>query len=118
MNKRDFNSFLDPVHQIRRIKSWKSKRQVVYFVPVPKVSYLSPRSSRSLLCAAPSFEDNQTNPNLKMISFVVNFRASSAQFKEKISGQRKVTLTFEKDATGEWKVVDYAHSDPRKNVRL
>ena len=53
-----------------------------------------------------------------MISFVVNFRASSAQFKEKISGQRKVTLTFEKDATGKWKVVDYAHSDPRKNVRL
>ena len=37
MYKRDFNSFLDPVHQIRRIKSWKFKRQVVYFVPVPKV---------------------------------------------------------------------------------
>jgi len=39
--KRDFNSFLDPVHQIRRIKSWKFKRQVVYFVPVPKVYFLN-----------------------------------------------------------------------------
>ena len=37
MYKQDFNSFLDPVRQIRRMKSWKFKRQVVYFVPVPKV---------------------------------------------------------------------------------
>ena len=37
MYKPDFNSFLDPIHQIRRIKSWKFKRQVVYFVPFPKV---------------------------------------------------------------------------------
>ena len=64
------------------------------------------------------FEDDAANPNVKKISFVVFFRASSAKGKEKIPGQREVTLTFEKDAAGEWKVIDYAHRDPRKNVRL
>ena len=64
------------------------------------------------------FGDDETNPNAKKISFVVFFRASSARGKEKIPGQREVTLTFEKDAAGEWKVIYYAHSDPRQNVRL
>ena len=65
-----------------------------------------------------SFEDDETNPNIKTISFVVNFRVSSRQVKEKIPGQREVTLTFEKDPAGEWKVIDYSHKDPRKNLRL
>ena len=64
------------------------------------------------------FEDDATNPNVKKISFVVLFRAGSAKGKEKIPGQREVTLTFERDAAGEWKVIDYSHSDPRGKLRL
>ena len=70
------------------------------------------------LSGYPNFEDDEKNPNIKKVSFVVNFRASSKSFKEKIPGQRKVTLTFERDATGEWKVIDYSHSNPRENLRL
>ena len=70
------------------------------------------------LSGVPQFKDDETNPNKKIVSFVVNFRASSKRIKEKIPGQRKVTLTFERDAAGEWKVIDYSHSDPRENVRL
>ena len=64
------------------------------------------------------FEDDETNPNLKKISFVVFFRASTAKGKEKIPGQEEVTLTFEKDSAGEWKVIDYSHRRPNRNVRL
>ena len=51
-------------------------------------------------------------------SFVVNFRAAIKPHKEMIPGQRKVSLTFEKDSTGQWKVIDYSHSSPRQKVRL
>ena len=64
------------------------------------------------------FKDAPTNPNAKEISFVANFRATIRPHKEMIPGQRKITLTFEKDATDQWKVIDYSHSDPRKNLRL
>ena len=70
------------------------------------------------LSGYPTVKDDETNPNVKEASFTVNFRASSKQIKEPIPGQRKVTLTFEKNAAGEWKVINYSHSDPRKNVRL
>ena len=70
------------------------------------------------LSGRPDFDDDESNPNIKKVSFVVNFRASSAQMKGKIPGQTKVTLTFEKDAAGEWKVIDYSHENPRANVRL
>ena len=65
-----------------------------------------------------SFEDDATNPNAKVISFVVNFRASIRPHKDKIPGQEKVTLTFEKDASGQWKVIDYDHTNPRGSLRL
>lgn len=64
------------------------------------------------------FKEDQANPNVKVISFVANFRASIRPHKEMIPGQRKVTLTFERDSTGQWKVIDYSHSNPRKKVRL
>jgi len=64
------------------------------------------------------FKDDETNPNAKVISFVANFRASLRPRKEMIPGQRKITLTFEKDAAEQWKVINYTHSDPRKNLRL
>ena len=80
---------------------------------MPKYNFASCRLSR-----IKKFEDAKTNSNAKEITFVVNFRASSAQIREKIPGQREVTLTFEKDANGEWKVINYSHRDPRANVRL
>ena len=64
------------------------------------------------------FTESPTNPNEKVISFVVNFRVAIRPHNQMIPGQRKITLTFEKDSAGQWKVIDYAHSDPRKNVRL
>ena len=64
------------------------------------------------------FKDDGANPNAKVVSFVVNFRAAVNPDKVMIPGQRKVSLTFEKDSTGQWKVIDYSHSDPRENVRL
>ena len=64
------------------------------------------------------FKDDESNSNAKVISFVVNFRAAINPHSEMIPGQRKVSLTFERDAAGQWKVIDYAHSDPRGKVRL
>ena len=64
------------------------------------------------------FKDDETNPNVKTISFVANFRATIRPQKTMIPGQEKVTLTFEKDATDQWKIIDYSHSRPRKSLRL
>ena len=64
------------------------------------------------------FKDDETNPNVKTISFVANFRATIRPQKTMIPGQEKVTLTFEKDATDQWKIIDYSHSRPCKNLRL
>ena len=64
------------------------------------------------------FKDDTSNPNAKVISFVANFRAAIRPQTQMIPGQRKVSLTFERDSTGQWKVIDYSHSDPRENVRL
>ena len=63
------------------------------------------------------FKDDEKNPNAKIISFVANFRASIRPQKTMIPGQEKVTLTFEKDVTDQWKVIDYDHSNPRRNLR-
>ena len=93
----------------------------------PKYQETIDRASREMpnyrfdtckVSAINDFEDDETNSNVKKISFVVFFQASTAKGKEKIPGQREVTLTFEKDAAGEWKVIDYVHDKPRKNVRL
>ena len=70
------------------------------------------------LSGVTDFKDVELNPNAKVISFVVNFRAAIKPHKEMIPGQRKVSLTFEKDSTGQWKVIDYSHSSPRQKVRL
>ena len=64
------------------------------------------------------FKDDETNSNAKTISFVVNFRAATKPHPQMFPGQVKVSLTFEKDATGQWKVIDYSHSDPREGLRL
>ena len=64
------------------------------------------------------FKDDESNPNAKVISFVVNFRAAVKPHTQMIPGQRKVSLTFEKDAAGQWKVIKYSHSDPREKLQL
>jgi hypothetical protein len=65
-----------------------------------------------------SFEDVAGKPNTKKIVFTVVFRVSLLPDRTKIPGQRRVELTFEKDASGQWKITTYAHSDPRSGVRL
>ena len=64
------------------------------------------------------FGNDESNPNARVVSFVVNFRAAINPHTEMIPGQRKVSLTFERDSAGQWKVIEYSHSDPRGKIRL
>ena len=53
-----------------------------------------------------------------VVSHMSQGRVSLLPGRDKIPGQRRVNLTFEKNAAGVWKVTDYSHSDPREGVRL
>lgn len=70
------------------------------------------------LAGAPRFVDLPGNVETMKVTFTVIFRVSLLPDRSKIPGQRRVELTFEKDAADVWKIIDYAHRDPREGVRL
>ena len=70
------------------------------------------------LAGITNFVDVPGKENAKKITFTVVFRVSQLPGRDKIPGQRRVVLTFEKNNAGVWKITDYTHSDPRAGVRL
>jgi hypothetical protein len=52
------------------------------------------------------------------ICFVVSVRVRLDNSPELLFGQRRVTLHFEKEADGKWRVFDYSHEDPRAGIGL
>ena len=60
--------------------------------------------------------NNDSQPPRAEVDFVVfvYVDATKTRFDYKGSAQRRVILTFEKEADGEWYVVDYAHMAPNE----
>ena len=65
------------------------------------------------------FEPDENSNAKATICFTVTFRVSLVnQGQDSIPGQRRVTLDFEKDEDGKWRIIDYEHQDPRKSLKL
>ena len=65
------------------------------------------------------YEPKEDDANQRAeICFVVSVRVRLNQNPELLWGQRKVTLHFEKEADGKWRVIDYSHEDPRSGLTM
>lgn len=65
-----------------------------------------------------SFESTGDDPDTAEIEFAIAVRLRQGGMPEILSGQRRVRLSYQKDAAGNWKIKDYQHFDPRRNVDL
>ena len=65
-----------------------------------------------------SFESLGGNPERCELVFNVSVRVAIGNSPEKLPGQRRVRLLFERDQNGEWKIIDYEHWDPRKGLTV
>lgn len=52
------------------------------------------------------------------ITFTVTVSVRGYSGPETVYGQRRVTLVFEKESDGQWRVINYSHEDPRVGVGL
>ena len=62
--------------------------------------------------------ENQESENTAEICFVVSVRVRLDNSRETISGPRKVTLEFEKEPDGKWRVARYRHESPQSGIGL
>ena len=62
--------------------------------------------------------DAEANPKSAEISFVVTARVRRVNRPELFHGPRKVTLNFEKEADGQWRIIKYEHSSPQHGLKL
>lgn len=65
-----------------------------------------------------SFASTGDDPDTAEIEFAVAVRLRQGGMPEILSGQRRVRLSYQKDAAGNWKIKDYQHFDPRGGVEL
>lgn len=71
-------------------------------------------------CRIVGFKDFTESENADPPRAVIEFVAIAQGTGKMGSGTFNplVTLTFEKESDGKWRVIDYAYSDPRSNVQL
>jgi hypothetical protein len=62
--------------------------------------------------------DNDGSAKTAEICFVVAVRVRIDGGPEPLPGQRKVTLKFEKEPDGKWRVIDYWHEAPQAGLGL
>jgi len=64
-----------------------------------------------------SFSGPEPGDNKAKIDFVVIVRGSTQTMTSPQHGQFQVTLNMERESTGQWKILDYAVSNPRAGLR-
>lgn len=61
---------------------------------------------------------SNVEPRTAEIDFVVMAHGRLSSHGQGNHVQRRVQLTFQKEADGQWRMIDYSHSDPRSGLNL
>lgn len=59
-----------------------------------------------------------TGPDSAEICFIVSVKVRIGGQTDTLWGQRKITLNFQREGDGNWRIIDYSHEDPRGSLTL
>ena len=99
---------------LRRVSDQREDAKQEIRNEMPRYSF---ESIRVLGIADFSLED-EVDPKQAVIDFVVLAHGRLVAHGQGQHVQRRVRLYFQKESDGQWKMIDYDHSDPRSGVSL